>query len=342
MLRVLVVDDSPAMRLMLTGIIESDPGLRVVATAVTGEEAIRLTRELRPDVITMDLVMTDMDGYEATQRIMEETPTPVVVISAVVDPGERRQAVRALQAGALTVLPKPVAPENDGYEARREHLVTTLKLMADVKVVRRRPTVRRGPAEAGAGSGQPVELVAVGASTGGPQAISQLLKGLPAEIGVPVVVAQHIAPGFTEPLVEWLQVHSRMPVMVGQHGQELLGGRVYVAPDHRHLVVERRGRLAWSDAPPVHSMRPSVSVLFHSVADTYGPRAVGVLLTGMGSDGAGGLKAIREAGGIALVQDEASSAVYGMPAAAVALGAADQILPVSQIAPTLLRLVRGG
>jgi len=341
MLRVLVVDDSPTSRLLLRGIIESDPGMRVAGEAASGEDAVRLARELRPDLITMDLTMPGMDGFETTRRIMSESPTPVVVISDTLDPNGLASSFEALRAGALTVLPKPASPNSPAFESDRERLLTTIRLMADVKVIRRRSTpAAPGNSATRPPSGRRVELVALGASTGGPKALSQVLRVLPPDFSVPVLLVQHMTPGFTRGFVDWLQQQTALTIRVAAPGLKVQSGAVYVAPDEQHLLINGFGGLVLSEEPAAALHRPAVDVLFASVAQHYGPSAVGVLLTGMGTDGARGLEAIRRAGGTTLAQDEASCVVYGMPAAAVALHAVDQVLPLDQIGQEIVRLVR--
>jgi two-component system, chemotaxis family, protein-glutamate methylesterase/glutaminase len=334
MLRVLVVDDSEVARRLLAEVLGRDGGLQVVGEAASGSEALRLAERLRPDVITMDVQMPGMDGLETTRRIMERHPAPIVVVSGGHDPADLTHSVRALDAGALAALRKPRGPAHPGFAAEAAELVGTVKLMAEVKVFRRRPAAAAAatPAAPIPTRRRPAELVAVGASTGGPAALATVLRGLPATTPVPVLVVQHITPGFDAALAAWLDETTPLPVRLAGHGQPLRPGEVVIAPVGSHLGLSGAGRIELHQGPPVDGHRPSATHLFASVARIYGPRALGVILTGMGSDGAAGLLELRHAGGTALAQDEASCVVPGMPAAAVAAGAVDQVVPLDGLA----------
>jgi two-component system, chemotaxis family, protein-glutamate methylesterase/glutaminase len=331
--RVLVADDSALFRELLSGVVAADPAFEVVAVAGDGDRAAALARRLKPDVITMDLNMPDADGFSGIARIMAETPTPILVLTA--SPTEAA-GFRSLSLGALDLLEKP-RPEAD-LEEYGQLLRSRLRLLAGVKVIRHLRGLReaKGPAPRAA---VPPELVVMGASLGGPRALAAILRQLPATFRLPIAVVQHIADGFTAGLAGWLAQETPLQVAEARDGEPLLPGRVVLAPSGRHLVVSR-GALHLTDDPPVDTFKPSVSPLFASAARHYGRRACGVLLTGMGRDGAEGLKAIKEEGGTALVQDEATSAVFGMPRAAIELGAVDRVLPLDEIARVLLELAR--
>jgi two-component system chemotaxis response regulator CheB len=342
-IRVLVVEDSATARLLLTQILNSDPAIRVVGTAANGEEGVQQALALKPDLITMDVRMPRMDGFEATRRIMEEYPTPIIVVSASLDSSDLPITFNAIQAGALEVIEKPAGVYHHDYETIRERLLSTVKLMAEMKVVRRRSRKLTGPLAPPPLATQmrrPIALLAIGASTGGPTALSAVLSGLPRNFGVPVVVVQHMSAGFLTGLVNWLQLKCPLPLRIAQDGQSLVPGEVYFAPDNYHLVCARREVLQLHQAPPVSHVRPSATVLFQSVAATYKAEAAGIVLTGMGDDGAVGLKAIHAQGGLTFAQDEASCVVYGMPRVAVELGAVDHVLPLDRITPTLLNLMQ--
>jgi two-component system, chemotaxis family, protein-glutamate methylesterase/glutaminase len=341
--RVLIAEDSPTMRHHLAKIINDNPGLRIVGEARDGEEALALVAQLQPDVVSMDIRMPVVDGLEATRRIMNQHPTPVVVVSGLVEQ-DIDLSFQALQAGAVAVVEKPLDRSEPGYEAKERYLVNTLMAMAQVKVVRRRwQTVETVPAVRPKPLPTP-EIVAIGASAGGPSALSVLLKGLPADYAVPLVVAQHMPDEFTNGLARWLGKATSLDVVVAEDFQVLGPGRVYIAPGSAHLtVVRRQGKLVARLLPEKGAQRyqPSVDVLFESIAQTCGESSVGLVLTGMGDDGANGLLAMRNAGALTLAQDEASCTVFGMPGAAIERGAVSQVLSLSNLATTLIGLNLG-
>jgi two-component system chemotaxis response regulator CheB len=332
-IRVLVADDSELFRELLARVVAQEPGFEVVAVAPNGDEAAQLARRAKPDVITMDLNMPHADGFAGIARIMAETPTPILVLtSSTTD----EVGFRALSLGALDILEKPQATTDlDRYAAV---LRSRLRLLAGVKVIRHLRGLREQPPPAPRPAGR-AHLVVVGASLGGPRALATLLRGLAPGLPVPIAIVQHIADGFTEGLASWLASETRLDVREARDGEPLRPGAIVLAPTGRHLVVEE-GTVRLSDAPPVETFRPSVTPLFLSAARHYGARACGVILTGMGRDGAAGMRAIKAAGGPTLAQDEATSAVFGMPRAAIELGAVDRVLPIDAIAPALLELTR--
>lgn len=346
MIDVLIVEDSPSARELLAYILGSDPDLRVVGVAHTGEEALQMAERLRPHVITMDIHLPSMDGFEATRRIMQQTPTPVVVVSGSSSREETAWAFRAVEAGALAVVRKPSGPASVDFEHTREQLLRMVKLMAEVKVVRRWASHSRGANQTALVTpsvslkAEPVELVAIGASTGGPPVLQKILSGLPGDFFLPVVIVQHMSPGFMEGFAEWLAQYCPLQVQIGKQGVPLRPGNVYLAPDNRDLRVNEAKRLVLTDDPPRNGLRPSVSHLFRSVAEIYGPRAAGVLLTGMGKDGAEELKIMRERGAITIAQNQETSVVFGMPGEAVRLDAANYVLSPEQITSFLVALSR--
>ncbi len=340
-LRVLVVDDSAVHRQILTGVLARDPHIEIVGFATNGVEAVRAVEQLRPDVITLDEKMPVMNGLEAAREIMRERPTPIVLVTSAGGARGRDLAEAALEAGALAVQDKRSLTMSDGTAG--DELIRVVKSMAAVRLVRRR---REPPAPPGVTPGSslsqrerevsPPEIVAIGASTGGPQAIRAIAASLPADYPLPILVVQHTTAGYANTFVDWLRAETPVPVEVAKDGQPLGRRGIYVAPTEHHLVV--RGRhLALLDAPPCSLHRPSASVLFKSVANAFGPRAIGVLLTGMGDDGAAGLAEMRQAGAVTVAQDEASCVVYGMPAEAIRLGAADHVLAPEDIAGLLVK-----
>jgi two-component system chemotaxis response regulator CheB len=330
--RVLVADDSEIFRELLSKVIVGEPGFEVVAAAGDGNTAAAMARDLKPDVITMDLNMPDSDGFSGIARIMAETPTPILVLTA-----DRQEVVgfRALSLGALDILEKPAASMDLGDYGQL--LRSRLRLLAGVKVIRhlRGLRERRGAGKVAPGR---AEMVVVGASLGGPRALATLLKGLKREFP-PIAIVQHIADGFTAGLASWLAQESRLDVREAEDGEPLRAGRVLLAPTGRHLVVIK-GVAHLSDAAAVDTFKPSVTPLFLSAARAYGARCCGVILTGMGRDGAEGMKALKDAGAHTIAQDEASSAVFGMPRAAIELGAVDRVLALEEIPKALLEVVR--
>jgi two-component system chemotaxis response regulator CheB len=341
--RVLIVDDSPASRRLLTHILGRDGDITVAGEATNGAEAVRLTARLTPDLVTMDVQMPVMDGFEATRRIMHETPTPILMISAV-EPDEVAWSFKAIQAGALTVMAKPHGPRSPQFEAQAETLVRTVRELAQVKVVTRRPArpfLPPPPRPAGPPRAE-VKIVAIGASTGGPAALAKVVAGLPARFAVPVLVVQHIGGGFDRGLVEWLDGVGRPPVTLATQGKTLEPGTVYVSRHDRHLGVSGTGRILLSDAPPIGGHRPSATHLFHSVATAFGVHAIGVIMTGIGTDGCEGLRVLRQMGGTVIAQDRESCVVYGMPRAVVDAGLADHIVGLDSLAEVVTNLVADG
>ncbi|MDD5035636.1 MAG: chemotaxis-specific protein-glutamate methyltransferase CheB [Methylococcaceae bacterium] len=342
MIKVLVAEDSPVVREFLVNILGMDPDIRVVGTANDGEQAIAAIKLFRPDVITMDICMPKMDGMEATRRIMENDPTPIVIVSGCSDLYETATTFRAMDAGALAVLRRPAGVGHPDHEAMVKELLQTVKLMAEVKVVRRWP--RRGPdlppaTKLLADKPAKFKAVALGASTGGPLVLQTILTMLPRGFPAPVLIVQHMAAGFIQGFVEWLAQSSSLPVHVAGQGEPICSGHIYVAPDGFQMRVEHGGKIALGKDEPENGLRPSISCLFRSLADVYGSEVVAGLLTGMGCDGAEELKLLRNKGAITFAQDKDSSVVHGMPGEAIRLGGAQLILPPEDIAPLLASLV---
>ena len=345
--RVLIVEDSAVVREHLRRIISADPRLIVTGVAASGEDALAIVDQAAPDVISMDIQLPGIQGFETTRRIMSYRPTPIVVVSGI-GMEEVNLTMEALKAGALAVVQKPVSSSHENYEAMAERLCTQLVIMSEVKVIRRRdvssktfepreaPPVR--PVPLWQPSGPPFRILAVGTSTGGPNALLQLLTGLGPGFALPIAVVQHMTPGFMQGFAEWLASVTPFQACVVQGPTNLLARTVYLAPSSRHLAVN--GCLALpDDSAAVGSHRPSADVLFSSLAKCCGPSSIGVLLTGMGEDGASGLSYLRNAGAYTIAEDESTAVVYGMPAAAVRLGAARESLPLPGIAPRILELV---
>ncbi|HEV7915448.1 MAG TPA: chemotaxis-specific protein-glutamate methyltransferase CheB [Albitalea sp.] len=344
--RVLVVDDSASSRELLVGMLNADPRLQVVGIAADGEAAVAAAQRLRPDVITMDIHLPGLDGFGATRRIMESCPTRIVMVTATSMPNDVAASFQALESGALAVLGKPPGPGHALFGQARDELLRTVTLMAEVPVVRRWPAQRRAADSAARASRiaiapaeREVRLVAIGASTGGPLALQAILSRLNAGFGAPIVIVQHISTGFADGLAQWLAQSTGYPVRVAVHADCMQPGVAYVAPDDAQMKVHGNGRIALTDEPPEQGFRPAVASLFRSVAEHYGRRAAGVLLTGMGIDGAVELKRLRDTGALTIVQDRDSAVIYGMPGEALRLDAAMHVMPPEAIAATLNQLV---
>jgi len=339
-IKVLVVDDSPLVRQILGRLLEADPAVRVIGYAADGKEAVEKTFQLRPDLITMDIRMPGMDGLEATEKIMAYRATPILIVTSARDRRGVHVAMEALAAGALEVVEKPTILPDESWEALGASLVEKVKLLAGIKVI----THLRGRSRQLVGRARPDErersrrVIGVGVSTGGPGILAMILGALPDDFPLGLLIVQHITEGFMAGLVEWLSRQIRLPIRLACEGDQVRPGLALMAPEGVHLGVEREGRIHLGRALPVGGHRPSADVLLHSLANVYEEAAVGVLLTGMGRDGAEGLRAVRSAGGYTIVQNEESCAVFGMPKAAIELGAAQDILPPAGIAERLMQL----
>ncbi|MCU1692688.1 MAG: response regulator receiver modulated CheB methylesterase [Frankiales bacterium] len=361
-LEVVVVDDSPVQRRFLRAAVDADPGFTVSGEARNGKEAVALVARLRPAVVLMDLDLPVMGGIEAIELIMASTPTPILVYSAFVGGTDSANAVEALAAGAVDVLAKPGPDDTGTLESYAEALRRRLRMVSRIRVIThprgrlreqglhsarlvagtsgRRPLSAAPTLEPPLPARPTARLVAVGASTGGPQALLTVLRCLPVDLGQAVLVVQHMAEGFVPGLASWLDDLVPLPVVVGGSGRRLEPGTVTIAPSGGNLLVQD-DRLRTLCTPPDAGQFhvPGIDATFRSIAAALGPDAVGVVLTGMGRDGALGLKAMRDRGAPTLGQDEATSAVYGMPAAAEAAGAVERQLPIEQIGPALLELL---
>jgi len=341
-IKVLVVDDSPVVRELLIHILSSDPEIEIIGTASNGEEAIVTTKHLSPDVITMDIHMPKMDGYEATRRIMETCPVPIVIVTGSANAEEVSMAMRVIEAGALAVVQKQKGSGHPDFQVEVSRFIQTVKLMSAVKVVRRRAfPIREAnqPVQVKLERPSEIQLVAIGTSTGGPPVLQTILSKLPKNFPVPVLIVQHMAAGFIEGFVDWLGQTSSLPVHVAIHGEYILPGHVYLAPDGFQMKPDRYGRISLARSENMNGLCPSVSYLFRSVSEVFGKNAVGVLLTGMGKDGAEELKLMKEKGAITIAQDKESSVVHGMPGEAIKLDAAMYVLAPGKIAEVLSVLV---
>lgn len=343
--RVMIVEDSLVVRQLLAHIIARDPRLILAAAVSSAEEALREITRVQPDVISMDIRLPGMDGLEATRRIMSDHPTPIVVIAGSVEDSALKISMNALRAGALSVVEKPVGVTSDGYEAIADTICTQLYIMSRVPVVRQRSFAWRHATESDSAlrdeltSPQPT-LMTIAASTGGPPALAKVLGSLPADFPIPILLVQHMGAPFMEGFASWLDGITALDVAIAREQEIPCAGRVYVAPGDRHLLLSAAGTLQISASPPLASQRPSATVMFRSVAKVLGSKGLGVLLTGMGEDGAEGLVEMRRAGAYTIAEDESTAVVYGMPAAALRMGGVRASLPLDMIASRIAQLVR--
>ena len=341
MIRVLIVDDSPVAREFLRHLLDSDPDIEVVGIVNNGEEALKFIERNKPDVITMDINMPGMNGFETTRRIMSTTPVPIIIVTGSWNPREVTTSFHTIEAGALACIERPQGVEHPDHERMKKELLTTVKLMSEVKVVRRwgkSNKIKRTPTPLKVitlEKANDAEIVAIGASSGGPIVLQKILSQLPMDYPVPVLVVLHISRGFIEGFVNWLSETVLLPIKLAKHGEIPSPGHIYFAPDGYHLGVNSKRQIALEKNATHNGLCPLVSNLFSSIANVYGSKAIGALLTGMGRDGADELKLLQEKGALTIAQDKESSLVFGMPGEAVKLGAANYILNPDEIAQLL-------
>ncbi len=348
-IKVLLVEDSPIALEILQRILSGSADVKVVGTAHDGKQALDMIPNTQPDVICVDLFMEKMDGLELTRQVMAKYPRPILAISNAVQSTDQDNIFRLLQAGAVDVFPKPKTGSPSDYEKVRTTLIDKIKVLSGVRVFTKplRDTgVAAKPAIATVRTAPPINLrdisqnrfkvLAIGASTGGPNAFGKILSHFPNNFPMPVICAQHISEGFLEGFVNWLNVHCSLKVKIAQVGEIPQQGTIYFAPETQHLEIDSRGKFTYSKDIQANAYRPSITTLFKSIARFYGDTCMAVLLTGMGNDGAEGMKEICDAGGLTIAQDESSSVIFGMPKEAIALGAARYVLPLSDIASFLL------
>lgn len=342
-IRVFLVEDSPVALQILETLLKTSPDLEIVGTARNGKAGLLGICQLKPDVVCTDLYMKDMDGLELTRQVLAQCPCPILVISVAVGAGHEQIVFQLLQAGAVDVFPKPSSGLPDDYA--KQELIQKIKVLAGVKVFTRplRP-VSTFPISTRDSLPKPMlqreqKIVGIGASTGGPQAVFKILSQLPPTFPVPIVCTQHISEGFLDGLITWMDHECPLQVKVAITGEDPQPGVVYYAPERFNLEIDRRGRFIYSAPVPGEAHCPSINVMLRSIASYYGSQATGILLTGMGNDGADGMYFIEKMGGLTIAQDESTSVVFGMPKEAIALGAVQTILPITEMASFLMKVI---
>ena len=343
---VLVVDDSAFMRKLVSELVDESGEFRVIATARNGAEALKKIHALDPDIVTLDVEMPELNGLDALGYIMSETPRPVVMLSGAPTTGIGDPTIRALELGAVDFVRKPSGPLSLDLASVRGRLLDALRAAAlanwrGVGLHARPLLAAHGDGRREPGSGA-THAVAIAASTGGPRALTEVIPHLPRDLRSAVLVVQHMPAGFTRSLAERLDLQSQLIVAEAQHGERVVHRRVYIAPGGYHMKVAlERGTpvIALETTPPVWGVRPAADPLFRSVAELFGAAAVGVVLTGMGRDGAAGLRTMHDAGGIGIAQDRQSSIIYGMPRAAIAAGGVDRSVALPDVAAAIASLV---
>lgn len=343
MIRVLIVDDSRVVREVIKDLLDGTD-VQVVGEASNGKEAIELTKKLAPDLVTMDVMMPVMDGLSAVEHIMAFTPTPILVLASSIKRKDVNIAFEAIQLGALDVMEKPENLSREGFVALRDTLLQKIRLLSNIKVISHLKGKRKFappvvPKELPRAKEPITGILAIGASTGGPRAVMNILKALPTNFPLGAALVQHIGASFTAGFVDWLAQECKLQVKLAKDGDEVVPGTVFVGPGNAHMEIEENV-VHLTDAPPVNNCKPSVDVLFKSVARSYGSQALAVLLTGMGRDGAEGMAEIKKMKGLNIVQDEKTSVIFGMPKAAIELGVVDKVIPLNDIPNEIMRIVR--
>ncbi len=333
----MVVDDSRVFRHFLTWILSSDPSIEVVGAVHDGYEAVKQVEKLNPDLITIDLNMPGINGYETTRQLMEVFPVPIIIVSGLFHSSEVSMTFNSLKAGALAVLPKPEGIEHPNHKESSLKFLKMVKTMAEVKVVRRLPGSGKTNKSSLANKSMIIntKIIAIGASAGGPPVLQEILSGINPEFKIPIIIVQHIDPFFAESFCNWLRDTTKRNIMIGQDKQIIQEGTIYLPPSDSHITVSEGGYIKISKDKPEHSCRPSVSYLFRGILEQYGKYSMGIILTGMGKDGAKELSAMFESGCHTIVQEPSTALVNGMPGEAIRLNAASQILSPAQIAKYL-------
>ena len=335
-IKVMVVEDSMVARELLVYILESSPDISVIATAENGAEALSRLKSYTPDLITMDVNMPEMDGLEATARILEQYPIPIIIISSALDPEERANTFKIIDVGALALLDKPSGITAPNFEKEAESIVEMVKMMSEIKILKRKQKEKNTSApNPPPHLNKRFDIVAIGVSTGGPSALKEIFSNLRPDFPLPVLLVQHIADGFEQSLVDWLNIYSKLPVHVAKHDEQITRGHIYVAPSRKHMMISNRRRISLVPMGESDKHCPSVSKLFQSVSNIYSQNAIGIILTGMGKDGAAELKMMKQNGALTIAQNKESSIIHGMPGEAVKIGAATFVQSIEEIIQTL-------
>ena len=353
-IKVFLVEDSPIALNILQRVLTSSLDIEVVGTATNGISALKQIPVVKPDVVCTDILMGKMDGLELTKKLMAEFPLPILVISDVVTENHTEKIGELLEAGAVDVFPKPRTGFIEDYQKQQQDLICKLKILAGVRVFTKRnysfnsaiekplyeSDFKTKPVAIEGKSDRKYQIIAIGVSTGGPKAIQEITKNLPANFPIPIVCTQHISIGFLDSLISWLSSSIKLKVKVAEINETPRSGTFYFAPEKYHLEIDSSGNFCYSQSSPINNHRPSATIMMHSVAKFYGSSAIGILLTGMGKDGVLGMQEIYRCGGLTIAQDAASSVIFGMPQEAIKLGIVRQVLPLKKIAPFLLERVQ--
>ncbi len=350
-IRVLIVDDSHVSQKFFNKLLSDDGNFELVGLASNGRQAIEAVVQYKPDVVSMDINMPVMDGVEATRHIMQTNPVPIVIVSSLYNASEQEMAVRVLEAGAVSIMPKPHGPGHPRHLFSSRQYLNMLRAMAEVKVVTRRNHLKHdkshtNPSQTDQNNlilpqsavNKSYDVVVIGASAGGPEAIKTIISSITPDFSLPILIVQHIDSAFAEAYASWLQSHTQLSVTLAGKNQPLLAGHVYLSPGDKHLIISSEGKATINDSPPVRGHRPSVAKLFHSAAEVYHKNVIAIILSGMGIDGVEELIHLKNIGALTLAQNEASCLVYGMPGEAVKRGAATGVMPPLDIARELNRI----
>lgn len=337
-IKILIVDDSKVSRDLLIHIIQQDPDLEVIGQAENAQQTLYALEVLKPDVITIDIEMPGMDGFELTKHIMHTRPTPIVIISSHYTDSDMFKGFKALEAGALAILPKPKGPTDPNFKTQLKKINDSIKMIADIKLITKKQVLPQTIVARAEENLRSIKMVCIGSSLGGPQALEKIFSKLTAKFPLPILVVQHISAGFTEGLADWLSKVTPLQVKIAENNETPKPGVIYLAPDNYHMEINSIHNIRLTDEPPLHNTKPSVGKLFLSAAKYCGPKALGIILTGMGNDGAEELLVMKEKGALTIAQDEESCLIFGMPKEAIARGAAKKVLSLTEITHFLLQL----